>query len=126
MDELGRKPPSDCQNYYSVSQGYRKILNNYCQGGIEYQPLILTCPGKSPILRVLLTLLGRTLVWSMIIIAIFLTIRYLFGNAILKAGKNFKEIIEHSFNSSDDAKDVVLIHKRDAYNSRDQRYKRNK
>lgn len=35
--------PSDCFDYYLVSQGYRKVAGDVCIGGIDHSPLKIPC-----------------------------------------------------------------------------------
>ena len=39
------EPPEDCDGYYTISKGYRRIPGNTCEGGGEYDPIKLSCPG---------------------------------------------------------------------------------
>ena len=39
-------PPEDCKDYYYITQGYRKILGDYCVGGVDHSPIKRACPGK--------------------------------------------------------------------------------
>uniref|UniRef100_A0A7S3KHT3 VPS10 domain-containing protein n=1 Tax=Euplotes crassus TaxID=5936 RepID=A0A7S3KHT3_EUPCR len=39
------EPPEDCSGYYSISKGYRRIPGNTCDGGGEYDPIQIACPG---------------------------------------------------------------------------------
>jgi len=103
-----RKPPNNCTNYYTISQGYRKILNNHCEGGLEYNLLVITCPGHSDLFRLFETLIGRTVIWTLIIIGVFLTFSYLCGSKIVKISKNIKEYLDRSF-GSDETKDHVEV-----------------
>jgi hypothetical protein len=54
--------PEDCDGYYTISKGYRRIPGNTCDGGGEYDPIKLSCPGGWSILSfrtlVILLLLG--------------------------------------------------------------------
>jgi hypothetical protein len=38
------EPPEDCSGYYSISKGYRRIPGDTCEGGGEYDPILLACP----------------------------------------------------------------------------------
>ena len=38
------KPPENCNGYYTISRGYRKVAGNYCKGGAKYEPLLIACP----------------------------------------------------------------------------------
>jgi len=44
-DEQDFSPPEKCQGSYIVSQGYRKIAGDTCNGGVDHAPLVLPCPG---------------------------------------------------------------------------------
>lgn len=44
--EERNRPPSKCNNYYTVSKGYRKVPGNQCRGGVEYDPIIIPCPNN--------------------------------------------------------------------------------
>lgn len=37
--------PEDCDGYYTISKGYRRIPGDTCEGGGEYDPIKLACPG---------------------------------------------------------------------------------
>ncbi|KAM3137134.1 vacuolar protein sorting/targeting protein PEP1 [Paramecium bursaria] len=43
------KPPQNCSGNYTISQGYRKISGDYCDGGIDLGPLELPCPEQKDI-----------------------------------------------------------------------------
>ena len=43
--ELDYHPPSNCSAYYYVSQGYRKVAGDSCEGGVNHEPLKIPCPG---------------------------------------------------------------------------------
>lgn len=38
------EPPAVCVGYYTISQGYRKIPGDTCEGGVQYEPYIIRCP----------------------------------------------------------------------------------
>ena len=38
-------PPEQCDSYYFMTQGYRKVAGNQCQGGLSHDPIKLPCPG---------------------------------------------------------------------------------
>ena len=40
-------PPEECDGYYFVSQGYRKVAGDSCAGGISHHPIRVPCPGMS-------------------------------------------------------------------------------
>jgi hypothetical protein len=42
--EVDYTPPAECEDYYSVTLGYRKVAGNQCQEGIEHNPLRIPCP----------------------------------------------------------------------------------
>lgn len=37
-------PPENCQGYYDVSRGYRKVEGTMCQGGLDLNPERVACP----------------------------------------------------------------------------------
>lgn len=39
------EPPAICDNYFSISKGYRKIPGNSCVNGVKYDPIMIPCPG---------------------------------------------------------------------------------
>ena len=41
------KPPDDCKDTYKITQGYRKIPGNTCQGGVQLDPIVMKCPTVS-------------------------------------------------------------------------------
>lgn len=43
---ISKKPPFDCDAYYKVNIGYRKVSGNICDGGVDNSPRRYTCPGK--------------------------------------------------------------------------------
>lgn len=38
------KAPENCNQYFSISKGYRKIPGNSCVNGVKYDPIIVPCP----------------------------------------------------------------------------------
>ena len=38
------EPPAICVGYYTISKGYRKIPGDTCEGGVQYEPLLIRCP----------------------------------------------------------------------------------
>lgn len=46
MKEIIIAPPEECEDYYTISKGYRRIPGNTCEGGGEYDPIKLSCPGQ--------------------------------------------------------------------------------
>ena len=40
-------PPEDCEGFYTVSNGYRKIPGDYCMGGLKKENKVLPCPVKT-------------------------------------------------------------------------------
>ena len=46
-DEISYEPPEECNGqFYYVTQGYRKVAGNTCEGGVDHSPKKLPCPGK--------------------------------------------------------------------------------
>ncbi|CAD8059049.1 unnamed protein product [Paramecium primaurelia] len=43
--EQNFEAPENCEDYYEVTRGYRRVAGNKCQGGVEYNPVKLLCPG---------------------------------------------------------------------------------
>jgi len=39
-------PPENCAGYYQVSQGYRLISGDKCQGGLNLHPQLVACPAS--------------------------------------------------------------------------------
>lgn len=39
-------PPAVCDAYYPVTRGYRKVSDNFCQGGVDHSPVYVRCPGS--------------------------------------------------------------------------------
>jgi Sortilin, neurotensin receptor 3,/Sortilin, neurotensin receptor 3, C-terminal len=37
-------PPANCQGYYKISRGYRKVPGNTCVNGVKFDPIIIPCP----------------------------------------------------------------------------------
>ncbi|CAD8063565.1 unnamed protein product [Paramecium sonneborni] len=40
------EPPAECNDYYTVSSGYRKIAGDICQGGVDHPSLKFPCPNN--------------------------------------------------------------------------------
>jgi hypothetical protein len=40
------EPPENCNGFYTISKGYRKIPGNKCINGVKYDPIVLQCPNK--------------------------------------------------------------------------------
>lgn len=41
------EPPAECYgDYYYVTQGYRKVAGDTCEGGVDHEPIRLPCPGR--------------------------------------------------------------------------------
>lgn len=45
VKDLTYDAPEDCDGYYTISKGYRRIPGDTCEGGGEYDPIKLSCPG---------------------------------------------------------------------------------
>ena len=43
---LSYDPPAQCDGSYFVTQGYRKVAGDTCKGGINHDPVKLSCPGS--------------------------------------------------------------------------------
>lgn len=43
-------PPALCSGYYHISNGYRKVSGNSCQGGVDHSPKYIRCPGQMGII----------------------------------------------------------------------------
>jgi hypothetical protein len=43
--DLTVKVPEKCDDFYAITQGYRKVTGSMCDGGINRAPLKLPCPG---------------------------------------------------------------------------------
>lgn len=39
-------PPEECDDYYTISSGYRKVAGNTCEGGVNHDPIRFPCPSK--------------------------------------------------------------------------------
>ncbi|CAK66018.1 unnamed protein product (macronuclear) [Paramecium tetraurelia] len=39
-------PPAECNGYYTVSSGYRKIAGDICEGGLEHPSMRFGCPNN--------------------------------------------------------------------------------
>ena len=48
-------PPRECDGYYEVSTGYRKVTNDYCTGGVNHDPFVLTCAGLHNMIKTNIT-----------------------------------------------------------------------
>ena len=40
------KPPENCNGYFAVTKGYRKIFGDTCVNGLKFDPLLLPCPNQ--------------------------------------------------------------------------------
>ena len=38
--------PENCQGYYTLSKGYRKIPGDVCVNGVKFDPILIPCPGS--------------------------------------------------------------------------------
>lgn len=45
IKDMPIEPPEECNGYYTISKGYRRIPGDTCEGGGEYDPIKLACPG---------------------------------------------------------------------------------
>lgn len=45
VKDITIEPPEECSGYYTISKGYRRIPGDTCEGGGEYDPIKLACPG---------------------------------------------------------------------------------
>jgi hypothetical protein len=65
------KPPENCNGYYPITKGYRKIPGNACKNGQQYEPILVACPNQGIFssLGVLFTALIIVTVILLIIIA---------------------------------------------------------
>lgn len=43
---VSQNPPAVCEGYYHISNGYRKVSDNLCQGGVDHTPKYIRCPGS--------------------------------------------------------------------------------
>lgn len=43
---IDTSPPLECNGYYVISSGYRKIAGDVCEGGVEHNEIRLACPGN--------------------------------------------------------------------------------
>jgi hypothetical protein len=41
---LIQKPPANCNGYFEISQGYRKVPGNTCVNGVKFDPIRVSCP----------------------------------------------------------------------------------
>jgi hypothetical protein len=39
-----QKPPANCNGYYTISKGYRRIPGDTCVNGLNYDPYVVPCP----------------------------------------------------------------------------------
>jgi hypothetical protein len=62
-----QKPPAICNNFYTISKGYRRIPGDTCVGGLNYDPYIVPCPNSG-----ILGLFSNTSFGLMVIIALIL------------------------------------------------------
>jgi len=37
-------PPPNCQGYFKISRGYRKVPGNTCINGVKFDPILIPCP----------------------------------------------------------------------------------
>jgi hypothetical protein len=61
--------PEVCDDYYSITQGYRKVAGDTCKGGVDHTALKVPCPGRgilsSKNVAILIAIVGiiYSLVW---------------------------------------------------------------
>ena len=98
-------PPANCQGYYKVSRGYRKVPGNSCINGVKFDPILIPCPYSG-----IFASLG--IIFFIIIFALLVVVIFFMFN------KSFSELIP-SFvvgNGQSINKDSVLMNKRDYVN----------
>jgi len=44
-------PPEQCDGFYYITQGYRKVAGDTCKNGVNHDPLKIPCPGFSSLSR---------------------------------------------------------------------------
>lgn len=66
-------PPENCNGYYKISKGYRKIPDNKCINGVKYDPIIIPCPYSG-----LFSIIG--IIFFVIIILVLLSLAILTFN----------------------------------------------
>lgn len=43
--------PANCDETYNVSSGYRRIANDVCEGGVEFETTVKECPNPGLLRR---------------------------------------------------------------------------
>ena len=109
IDEMeANKPPANCDSYYKVSRGYRRIPGDYCVNGINYDPILIPCP-YSPIYSAL-----KYLLYLVILLGILYAIFSLFNSDALDylksfAGEEKQVAIVGGYDSVDGGEDNTLF-----------------
>jgi hypothetical protein len=66
--EIDFTPPGECDKYYTVKKGYRKVANDVCEGGMIHQDYSLPCPGESR--RMFMMIAAITAIFFLIILIV--------------------------------------------------------
>jgi hypothetical protein len=98
-------PPENCNGYYSISKGYRKVPGNTCVNGLKFDPLLIPCPYTG-----LYAHLG--------IIFFFIIIFILIGGLIYILNKYYFSFVQNNF-SGDNNKNRNNNHLYSNTNKRD-------
>ena len=78
-------PPEQCHGTFSISKGYRKVPGNVCINGVEYDPIVISCP------NFFFALVGKSVVALLVaflLVIIFVSIMN--GNYFQKMGEFVK------------------------------------
>eukprot|EP00331_Platyophrya_macrostoma_P012271 CAMPEP_0176421916 /NCGR_PEP_ID=MMETSP0127-20121128/9447_1 /TAXON_ID=938130 /ORGANISM="Platyophrya macrostoma, Strain WH" /LENGTH=888 /DNA_ID=CAMNT_0017802715 /DNA_START=25 /DNA_END=2691 /DNA_ORIENTATION=+ len=59
--EISYEPPEECDGYYTISSGYRKVAGNTCEGGVNHEAMKFPCPSKILSKKSAIILFGLTI-----------------------------------------------------------------
>lgn len=107
--EMVYPAPADCNEFYTISRGYRKVPGNTCIKGIRFDPIVIPCPYNGVFARV-----GG--VFFVIIIASLIVVAVLFVLNKGLAGLISELIFGASAEQHARQKNTVFTNKRDYVN----------
>jgi hypothetical protein len=53
-EEERSKRPEKCEEFFTISKGYRKIPGNVCVDGVQFDPIVIPCEGKISFYHIIL------------------------------------------------------------------------
>jgi hypothetical protein len=101
---LIRQPPANCNGYFEISQGYRKVPGNSCMNGVKFDPIRVSCPFKFS------SMLGMFFFGSLVVGVLYMA--YIFFNKGL--AQNVSDYVRDSLKMNNQQKstdyiDIVII-----------------